>query len=248
LRLSVNDTAGETGPTVQLNGHVIFPPQTTSPFINALQISPNITWDELRSLNSSPRTQGVEMPLYYENTLLFTHDQFEFFVVIDVIGLALDKMDDSRYPDLLGKPTRMEHENQQLVQMRIKYKGVPCHLVLDYIEVVDREWRAIPILSISGKPLVEQRISNPSDRDKYGKFGTWDRVQSLITGKAIGHVQSNALVLAMAILLVLGIMVFRSWHQGKRRKHVVEDDALLSTDSKSASGFCTDGLIIKMDK
>jgi hypothetical protein len=114
LRLSVNDTAGDIGSIIQLNGYVIFPPQTVFLFISALQISPNITWDDLSSLDSGPGTWGVEMPLYYENTLLFTYDQFEFFVVIDVIGLALDKINDSRYPNLLGKPTRMDNEISSL--------------------------------------------------------------------------------------------------------------------------------------
>jgi hypothetical protein len=137
--------------------------------------------------------------------------------------------------------------------MRIEYKNDPCPLLLDYIEVVEREWRAMPILSKSGKPVVTQTMFNPSDWDEYGKLRTWARVQRFITGKGIGfwrdHVPPNVLVLSTAILVAIGIMVSRRWHQGKKpQKRVVEEDALLSTDSESASGFYTEIPIVRMDK
>jgi hypothetical protein len=122
--------------------------------------------------------------------------------------------------------------------MRIRYRKDSCQMDLDYVEVLHRNWRAVQILSASGKPMVIQKISNPSDWDDTFKLGTWNRVQSLITGKTMGfwfdHVQLNALVLAMAILLAIGVLVPRRWHQGEQRqKLVVDEDALLSTDSRA---------------
>jgi hypothetical protein len=58
--------------------------------------------------------------------------------VIDVIDLTLDKMDDSRYTNLLGKPTSIDNENQPVVQMEVRYKNHSANLVLDQIDVVGK--------------------------------------------------------------------------------------------------------------
>jgi hypothetical protein len=58
--------------------------------------------------------------------------------VIDVIDLTLDKMDDSRYTNLLGKPTSIDNENQPVMQMEVRYKNHSANLVLDQIDVVGK--------------------------------------------------------------------------------------------------------------
>jgi hypothetical protein len=58
--------------------------------------------------------------------------------VIDVIDLTLDKMDDSRYTNLLGKPTSIDNENQPVVQMEVRYKNHSANLILDQIDVVGK--------------------------------------------------------------------------------------------------------------
>jgi hypothetical protein len=215
--------------------------------IEALQVPPNVTWDDLNSAESDPNVWGVQLPLVYEHTVQYSPEPGQYYIIFDVIGLALDSINDPRYPGLAGPPMTMDKEEQKLVELIIQYecvKGI-TELFIDYIVVCRREHRTPPWQTKLGQPAMVQTSYNPNEWDRYGKHGTWARTQSLIKGM-LGDIwlkclQNNTLLLPYALLLACGIIMLRLWH--KRRLHTksaVEDDEIVllgSVDKDAPQAF-----------
>jgi hypothetical protein len=225
-------------PAVLLNGRAIFPIELIPPFISALQIPSNVTWADLNLTESDLYTRGVQLPLEYEHTLMPTPEPGQYWVVFDVTGLALDEINDTRYPNLASRPTKMYSEEQKLVQMIVQERNImgTVELFIDYIVVVDRADRMEPWETEDGQLAMDQTSYNPSEWDEYGKYGTWARVQSIVKGVPgdmwLDWLKQDPLIFSLIVPISCSLFLLLFWYQ--RWQHVnlaVEDDEVASMSS-----------------
>jgi hypothetical protein len=162
-------------------------------------------------------------PLQYEHTVLRTQEQGQQWIQFDVTGLPYDAINDPRYPSLPTEAMPVDKEDQKLVQLRLQRNPETDELFIQDIQVVTRADRVQPYRMKCGRLAMAQTAYDPREWDKYGKYGTWERIQN----RVMGEVGTWSLALSLALF----VLAVRRWYQ--QRKQEVEDDAefaLLDTE------------------
>jgi hypothetical protein len=214
LELTIDDIHHDKS-VLLLNGDIILPLDATPPSITAQQLPVNIKSNVLGSDGYSLLPWPVISPLQYEHTVLRTEELDQHWVQFDVTGLPFDAMKDPRYPPLAAEAMMLDKKEQKLVQLRLQRQPETDELFIQEIQVVARADRVQPYRMKCGRLAMVQTSYDPREWDKFGKFGTWERMQNRVMGE-IG-------TWSLALSLALFVLVIRRVYQ--QRQQEVEDDA-----------------------
>jgi hypothetical protein len=250
-------TIGRSGHILYLNERPILPLGPMPLFLKGLQVPANVTWDDMTQLWQQPSMLGGHLPLQYEHTVLRTEDPGQLVFQFDVTGLPSQDTNDTHYRTLDAAPMmRLEGEHRKLVQLVMREDKNTHKMLIDDIKVVARKDRALPYRMKCGSLAMEQTAFNPMEWDEYGKIGTSVRSLKLVLSKigefGFKYLQHSSLVLPVALLLVLGLVMFqcRIWQRQQKMDSFDDDaeDALLGSEFKDAPPAYADIPVIKIEE
>lgn len=198
--------------------------------INAWQVPANVTTDDMKLPWLGPIVWGVQLPLQYEHTVLRTEEAGQLWIQFDVTGLPLSETNDPRFPYLGGEPVMLDGEDRKLVQLLLRQQNETSEMFIEDIQVVTRKDRAQPYRMKCGRLAMVRTTFDPTEWDEYGKIGTSSRVQNLVVGKVgdfwSDYVEPNMVVLALALWLAIGVIMFRrQYWQRQQEKRLLDGDA-----------------------
>jgi hypothetical protein len=227
-----------------LNGDSILPLDATPPGINSQQLPINISSNNLKSNGYALLPRALILPLQYEHTVLRTRNQGQLWIQFDVTGLPLDAIDDPRYPSLFGEPVVLDKKEQKLVQLLLEQRPEGNELIIQDVQVVARANRVQPYRMKCDRLAMVQTTYDPREWDKYGKYGTWERMQNLVMGQIS--------VWPLALSLALFVLLIRRWYQQRQQEvNAMEYDAeyaLLSVEGEDAPPAYADIPVIKIEE
>lgn len=238
-----------------MNVHPILPLDAVPPYFSTQQLPANITMDKMSSVGYASTPWGVRVPLQYEHTVLRTQEHGQIWVQMDITGLALQMIEDPRFPGLVAEPVKLDNEEQKLVQILVQQHKETNELLIADLQVVKRADRVQPYRMRCGRLAMVQTSYDPSEWDEYGKYGTWARTQKLVFDKTSDfwseNVEDNALVFPLAMLLAFSVVMLRRWYQSRQQGMVAKADdveiALLSSFEDAPPAYA-DIPVIKIEE
>ncbi|KAJ4355048.1 hypothetical protein N0V95_003266 [Ascochyta clinopodiicola] len=257
LKFDVKDAPSQSNliPTLHVNGHPILPLGAMPLYVDAHQVAANLTQetmdnmlrDRLLDPDFAWQTKYHKFPLQYEHVLLRTETSGRWWVQFDVTGLQYGEA---------GEPVHFQADHK-LVQILIKHvkrtEKSQGELLIDIIQVVETAQRVQPIRMKCGKLAMVKTSFDPNEWDEYGKLGSWSRVWSMVFGK-IGqywedHIQHDALLMPLALLLAFVIFFARVWYQKRQQEKGLDAEyALLESAHDDLPPSYSDIPIIKIEE
>lgn len=241
--------------TLSLNGARILPLDPMPLFINAHQVAANLSQEAMDSIvregllepDFAWQTKYHKFSLHYEHTLLKTNTPGQWLIQFDVTNLQYghDVM-----PVYYG-------QSHKLVEILVKEQRDGQHvggsLFVEDIRVVAQPQRTQPIRMKCGKLAIVNTSFHSNEWDEYGKLGSWSRMWNMVFGK-IGqywsdHIQHNALLLPLALLLAFVVFFARVWHQRRQQDKAMDAEyALLESTNDDLPPAYSDIPIIKIEE
>lgn len=253
LKFDLND-AKSTFSKMRLNGASVLPLDTMPLHISAYQVASNLTNEAMDSIirgrmlepEVAGQTRYHKFPLQYEHTLLKTGNPGQWWLQFDITASPWDKD---------GKPVLFD-DDRRLVQILVKEEKLADagrSLFIEDIQLVEHYQRAQPIKMKCGRLAMVKTVFNPREWDKYGKLGSWSRVWNMVFGKIgqywLDHVQHNALLLPLALLLTFVLFFARVWYQRRQQDKTIDAEyALLESTQDGMPPPYSDIPIIKVEE
>ncbi|KAF2621943.1 hypothetical protein BU25DRAFT_435166 [Macroventuria anomochaeta] len=254
LKFDLKDAVSDIS-IMRLNGATVLPLDPMPLHINAYQVAGNLTHEAMDSIiherlldpDFAWQTRYHQFPLQYEHTLLKTETPGQWWMQFDITGFPWGKD---------GEPVHFD-EDRRLVQVLVKEEkladGAEKSLSIKDVQIVERYQRAQPIRMKCGKLAMVKTAFDPNEWDEYGKLGSWSRVWNMVFGKIgqywLDHIQHNALLLPLALLLAFLIFFARVWHQrGQQEKAMDAEYALLESTQEGLPPAYSDIPVIKIEE
>lgn len=254
LKIDLKDAVSAFS-TMRLNGAQVLPLDPMPLYINAFQVAANLTQETMDSIihermldaDFAWQTMYHQFPLQYEHTLLKTDTPGQWWMQFDVKGLQYGKD---------GEPLEFDPEHK-LVQVLVKQVKLEDDagesLFIEDVQVVDQSQRAQPIRMKCGKLAMVKTTFDPNEWDEYGKLGSWSRIWNKIFGKIgqywLDHIQHNALLLPLALLLAFVVFFTRVWHQKRQQGKTMDAEyALVESSYDELPPAYSDIPIIKIEE
>lgn len=193
--------------------------------INALQVPSDLKQSTIMELFqdgvSPPWPFPMRFPLQYEHSLLRTEEGSQWWIQLDVKGLGFGET---------VEPVQLNQEGQQMIQILLENKENSTGLVIKDIQTVERKDRAQPFRMKCGRLAIQQTLYDPKEWDQFGKLGTWSRTWNLIFSK-IGsawsdNLQSNPMMIPLALMLAFGVVMARRWYHQRHQGRIVAEEEL----------------------
>lgn len=193
--------------------------------INALQVPSNLEQSLMTELLdgdlNSPWPFLMRFPLQYEHSLLHTKEGNQWWLQFDVEGLPFGET---------IQPVKMSNDRQHMVQILLGKQENSTGLLIQDVQVIERKDRAVPFRMKCGNLAVVQTSYDPNEWDKFGKLGTWSRTWTLISSKIEGawsdNLQSNLIMIPLAIMLAFCVVMGRRWYHQRHEENTAEEDGV----------------------
>ncbi|UPX20028.1 uncharacterized protein EKO05_0010274 [Ascochyta rabiei] len=257
LKFDVKDALSQPSPipTLHINGFPVLPLGAMPLYINAHQVAANLTQETMNNMvrerlldpDFGWQTKYHKFPLQYEHVLLRTETPGQWWMQFDVTGLQYGAD---------GEPVHFG-ENHKLVQILVKHvkstEDSDEKLSIEDIQVVETAQRVQAIRMKCGKLAMVKTLFDPNEWDEYGKLGSWSREWNMVFGK-IGqywedHIQHNALLMPVALLLAFFIFFVRVWYQKRQQEKTMDAEyALLESAHDDLPPAYSDIPIIKIEE
>lgn len=256
LKFDVESRHPDVISTLRLNGSPVLPLGAMPLYINAYQTVANLSQETMDNMvrerlldpDFGWQTKYHQFPLQYEHVLLRTKTPGQWWLQFDVTGLQYGED---------GEPLHFNDEDHKLVQILVKQvksvEGANEELSIEDVQVVERSQRAQPIRMKCGKLAMVKTTFDPNEWDEYGKLGSWPRVWNMMFGR-IGqywedHLQHNALLLPLALLLAVVVFFARVWHQRRQQEKTMDAEyALLESTQQDLPPAYADIPAIKIEE
>jgi len=205
----------ESNSALLLDDHRIFPLDPMPLHIGAMQVPNDLdkgALDLQMVRGFKPDTPGrMRFPLQYEHSVFRADAPGSMWLQFNVTGLAFGE---NAGPFRLG---------QKVVQvlLRAEHRDEEYKLSIGDVQIVEAKNMAQAPRMECGKLAMMKTAFDPTEWDKYGKFGTWSRTWNLVIGRLgeywSDNLQDNMMLLPLVALFAVSIVMASRLYQSRQQ-------------------------------